>query len=109
MWGSYLDFELIEKIENNFISLEKYFKSHKNDWKKGCGLHKASANNIKNKKYITAPYKILEAKDIATYYSNETKLIESSKKCSVINFDIFEKSILKFIFYSSEENKTSQF
>ena len=94
MWGSYLDFELIEKIENNFISLEKYFKSHKNDWKKGCGLHKASANNIKNKKYITAPYKILEAKDIATYYSNETKLIESSKKCSVINFDIFEPPFL---------------
>lgn len=94
MWGSYFDFELIEKIENKFISLENYFKLHKKDWKKGCGLHKANVDNIKNNRFITAPFKVLEAKDISTYYSNGAKLIESSKKCSVINLDIFQPPFL---------------
>jgi hypothetical protein len=94
MWGSYFDFELIEKIQNNFISLKNYFNLNKKDWKKGCGLHKASPKNIKHKKFITPPFKVLEAKQISLYYSNSPVLINSSKKCSVINLDIFTPPFL---------------
>jgi len=78
MWGSYFDFELIEKIESKYNSLEKYFRINKNEWIKGSGLHSPSKKQIKENKFFK-PLKTLETGLINKYYTSTNGLVDNTK------------------------------
>jgi len=80
MWGSYLDFELIEKLESQYKTLENYFEINKNDWIRGTGLHSPSEKQIKENKYFT-PSKVIDTSLISKYYT--------PKNAEVNNFKIY--------------------
>jgi len=78
MWGSYFDFELIEKLESKYSSLEYYFKSNKREWIKGSGLHSPSKEQIEENKFFT-PIKTIETGLIDKYYTSKGALVPNSK------------------------------
>ncbi|MBF2706998.1 HsdM family class I SAM-dependent methyltransferase [Flavobacterium soyangense] len=78
MWGSYFDFELIKNIELKYKSLEEYFKTNKNDWIKGSGLHSPSKKQTEEKKFFK-PNKTLETGLIDKYYTSRKALVGNSK------------------------------
>lgn len=78
MWGSYFDFELIEKLGSKYNSLEEYFETNKNEWIKGSGLHSPSKKQIEEKKFFK-PLKTLETGLIDKYYTSENALVDNTK------------------------------
>lgn len=78
MWGSYFDFELIEKIELGYNSLEKYFETNKNKWAKGTGLHSPSKEQIEKNKFFI-PIETIETGLIDKYYTSKDALVQNSK------------------------------
>lgn len=85
MWGSYFDFELIESINKNNVSLKKYFKENKILFK--TGLNSASDHPD----FI--PEKIINAKKISRYYTldNSENIIKNkSKYYRKINSNLFK-------------------
>lgn len=98
MWGSYFDFDLIKKYDEN--SLKKYFKNN-NDWIKGTGLHIPSANytNIEN---IITPEKTIDTTNISRYLvlkdnlkNNETNYLKLNEQLTKAPFLIIKKGITK--------------
>lgn len=78
MWGNYFDFELIEKIESKYNSLEEYFETNKNEWIKGSGLHSPSKEQIEENKFFT-PIESIETGLIDKYYTSKNALVPNSK------------------------------
>lgn len=78
MWGNYFDFELIEKIESKYNSLEEYFETNKNEWIKGSGLHSPSKEQIEENKFFT-PIEYIETGLIDKYYTSKNALVPNSK------------------------------
>ena len=61
MWGSYFDFEFIEKINENYVNLKEYFKSNEIVLKTGLNSDSDHPDFI--------PKKIIKAKKIDRYYT----------------------------------------
>lgn len=78
MWGSYFDFELIEKLEKKFNTLENYFEANKNEWLKGSGLHTPDKKQIENNKFFT-PEKVINTGLIDKYYTSRNAIVDNSK------------------------------
>ncbi|WP_374401115.1 class I SAM-dependent DNA methyltransferase [Flavobacterium sp.] len=78
MWGSYFDFELIEKLEEKYNTLENYFEANKNEWQKGSGLHSPDIKQIKNNKFFK-PNKVINTGSINKYYTSRNAIVDNSK------------------------------
>jgi type I restriction-modification system DNA methylase subunit len=78
MWGSYFDFELIEKLEKRHNTLENYFETNKSEWLKGSGLHSPDKKQIENNKFFK-PYKVINTGLINKYYTSRNAIVDNSK------------------------------
>ncbi|MFY8187825.1 MAG: HsdM family class I SAM-dependent methyltransferase [Flavobacterium sp.] len=78
MWGSYFDFELIEKLEKKHISLDNYFETNKKEWLKGSGLHTPDKRQIENNKFFT-PNQVINTGLINKYYTSRSAIVDNDK------------------------------
>jgi type I restriction-modification system DNA methylase subunit len=78
MWGSYFDFELIEKLEKKHNTLENYFETNKSEWLKGSGLHSPDKKQIEKNKFFL-PSEVINTGLIDKYYTSRSALVENSK------------------------------
>ncbi|EOG6896076.1 class I SAM-dependent DNA methyltransferase [Flavobacterium psychrophilum] len=78
MWGSFFDFELIEKLEKKHNTLENYFETNKNEWLKGSGLHSPDKKQIEKNKFFL-PSEVINTRLINKYYTSRSALVENSK------------------------------
>lgn len=78
MWGSYYDFELIEKLASKYSTLEEYFESNKSVWTKGSGLHSPSKKQIEENKFFI-PIETIETGLIDKYYTSNGALVPNTK------------------------------
>ena len=78
MWGSYFDFELIEKLEEKYNTLESYFETNKSEWIKGSGLHSPDKKQIEKNKFFT-PNKVINTGFINKYYTSERSKVDNNK------------------------------
>jgi hypothetical protein len=78
MWGSYFDFELIEKLEKKHNTLENYFETNKSEWIKGSGLHSPDKKQIEKNKFFS-PSEVINTGLIDKYYTSRSALVENSK------------------------------
>ncbi|MDP2161494.1 MAG: N-6 DNA methylase [Flavobacterium sp.] len=81
MWGSYFDFELIEKIDRNYIKLDQYFKQNSIDYKTGLNGDKQKLDFI--------PDFIVKTSDIAKYYTQEDAIKPNNKYYRNIDHQLF--------------------
>jgi type I restriction-modification system DNA methylase subunit len=96
MWGSYSDFELIEKINSKYSSLEEHFKSNKNKWIKATGL------NADSKNLNFTPKKTIITQKISRFFSKKA-IFENSKKFRSIDKKYFKPPFI--IIKQAQENK----
>ncbi|PQJ80248.1 HsdM family class I SAM-dependent methyltransferase [Polaribacter porphyrae] len=96
MWGSYSDFELMEKINSKYSSLEEYFKSNKNEWIKATGL------NADSKNLNFTPKKIILTQKISRFFSKKA-IFKNSKKFRSIDEKYFKPPFI--IIKQAQENK----
>ncbi|WP_309608778.1 N-6 DNA methylase [Flavobacterium sp.] len=99
MWGSYFDFELIKKHEEN--SLKDYFKKNSNKWIKGTGLHIPSSD-YNNEENLITPDKTINTTKVSRYLvnkndlqDNNTEYLKIDKKLTEAPFLIVKKGITK--------------
>jgi len=99
MWGSYYDFELINKFTEN--SLKKYFKNNKTDWIKGTGLHIPPANYNKIENTIK-PDKIIDTTKVSKYLvlennlqNNQSSYLKIDENLTKAPYLIIKKGITK--------------
>lgn len=78
MWGSYFDFELIEKLEKTYSSLEEYFQTNEDEWVKGSGLHSPDKKQIEKNKFFS-PDKVIDTGLINKYYTPQTSKVDNFK------------------------------
>ncbi|TDE45538.1 endonuclease [Flavobacterium rhamnosiphilum] len=83
MWGSCFDFELIEKLNSNFISLKNFVKENNEVWDYSTGI---MADSLKLE-FI--PEKVIHTQSISRYYTSEKALINNER--------LFRKIDSKFI------------
>ena len=93
MWGSYFDFELIERLEREYESLEKYIKSNSESWIKGSGLHSPSKKQIKQNKFFS-PEETIKTGLIDKYYTSKKALVPNSKIFRPTNKLLFKSPFL---------------
>ncbi len=73
MWGSYFDFELIEKIKNEFVTLKDFIKNNNKVWDYSTGI---MADTLKLE-FI--PEKVIHTQSISRYYTSEKALINNNR------------------------------
>tara|TARA_R110002051_G_C8748721_1_gene499974 strand:+ start:192 stop:3227 length:3036 start_codon:yes stop_codon:yes gene_type:complete len=78
MWGSYFDFELIERLERKYQSLEKYIEIDSENWIKGSGLHSPSKKQIEQNNFFS-PKETIKTGLIDKYYTSKNALVPNSK------------------------------
>lgn len=81
MWGGYLDFELIEKIDKSYIKLNNYFKQNNIDYKTGLNGDKQNLDFI--------PDFIVKTSEIAKYYTQENASKPNNKYYRKIDPQLF--------------------
>ena len=81
MWGNYLDFELIEKIDKSYINLDNYFRKNNIDYKTGLNGDKQNLDFI--------PDFIVKTSEIAKYYTRENATKPNNKYYRKINHQLF--------------------
>ena len=81
MWGSYLDFEVIEKIDKSYIKLDNYFKQNNIDYKTGLNGDKQNLDFI--------PDFIVKTSEIAKYYTQENARKPNNKYYRKIDHQLF--------------------
>lgn len=96
MWGSYFDFELIEKINFRNLTLSQYFLNNKKIWFMGTGYLKASEENLEKGKYIIPTEKIINTNFLERYYTGGNSLIGSDKKFNIRDFSNFTAPFMLF-------------
>ncbi len=85
MWGSYFDFELIQKINGKYKNLKEYFSDNKILFRTGLNSDSANPDFI--------PGRIINAKKISRYYtlnSLENIIENSTKYYRKINKELFK-------------------
>jgi hypothetical protein len=103
MWGSYLDYKLIEKVSNPDTSLESYLKSNSDSWVNGRGVHPEY-----KKDYIKPP-KILYKDSFKKYYTPNSSFDDNSKKFRPIKYKLFGKPFLSVQEFLSDNRICSAF
>lgn len=73
MWGSYFDFELIEKLKNEFVTLKDFIKNNNKVWDYSTGI---IADTLKLE-FI--PEKVIHTQSISRYYTSEKALINNNR------------------------------
>ena len=97
MWGSYFDFELIEKLDKNFVSLNSYIKENKEKWDCTKGI---MADSLKPE-FI--PDNIISPKLVDRYLSPNNLLVPNSKYYRKIDKKFVKPPFL--IFKEGQSNK----
>ncbi len=85
MWGSYLDFLLVERISNQYKSLKEYFRNNSILFKTGLNSDSEHPDFI--------PEKIINAKKISRYFtlnSSENIIKNNTKYYRKINKELFK-------------------
>lgn len=90
MWGSYYDFELIEKIDKNFVSLNSYVKANKENWDFTKGI---MADSLKPE-FI--PSHIISPKLVERYLSVNNLSVPNSKYYRKIDKKFIKPPFLVF-------------
>lgn len=93
MWGSYFDFELIEKFEKKHNTLENYFETNKSEWLKGSGLHSPDKKQIEKNKFFT-PNEVINTGLINKYYTSRSAIVENSKTYRPTNELLYKSPFL---------------
>lgn len=73
MWGSYFDFELINKLNSNFITLKKYINKSNGIWDYSTGI---MADSLKLE---FTPKKVIHTQSINRYYTSDQALIPNDR------------------------------
>lgn len=81
MWGSNFDFDLIRKIDDSYITLNKSFKAKNVEYKTGLN------GDIKNQDFI--PSFIVQTSSIAKYYTQKSAVKPNSKYYRNIEHKLF--------------------
>ncbi|PVV61721.1 class I SAM-dependent DNA methyltransferase [Chryseobacterium sp. HMWF035] len=97
MWGSYFDFELIEKLDKNFVSLHNYVKANKENWDFTKGI---MADSLKPE-FI--PSHIISPKLVERYLSVNNLLVPNSKYYRKIDKKFIKPPFL--VFKEGQSNK----
>lgn len=84
MWGSYFDFELIERINKKYKSLKEYFNNNKILFRTGLNSDSEHPDFI--------PEKIINAKKISRYFTlnSSENIIDNTKYYRKINKELFK-------------------
>jgi hypothetical protein len=82
MWGSYFDFELIERIENKYNSFSKYFKNNSISYKTGLNGDKDNPDFI--------PDSITKTSSIERYYTPLSAVKPNNKYFRKIDANLFK-------------------
>ena len=88
MWGSILDYKLIEKHSALGNSIGSYLNSNSNSWISGRGVHPDY------KKDFIVPDKILPIGSIKQYYTSDSSFEPNTKKFRPIKKGLFGKPFL---------------
>lgn len=81
MWGSYFDFELIEKMDKNYIKLDNYIKQNNIYYKTGLNGDKQKLDFI--------PESIVKTSEITKYYTPEKASEPNVKYYRNIDHNLF--------------------
>lgn len=81
MWGSYFDFKLIEKIDKNYINLNKSFKEKNIEFKTGLN------GDIQKQDFI--PNLIVKTNNISKYYTRKDAVKPNNKYYRNIDSELF--------------------
>ena len=73
MWGSYFDFELINKLRSDFITLKDFIKSNSKVWDYSTGI---MADSLKLE---FTPDKVIHTQSISRYYTSKKALKDNDK------------------------------
>ncbi|WP_198512297.1 class I SAM-dependent DNA methyltransferase [Flavobacterium sp. 1] len=90
MWGSYFDFELLEKLNKAYISLGDFIKSNSDVWDCAKGIMSDSS------KPEFIPEKIISPKFVKRYTTPKTALILNDKFYRKIDFKFVKSPFLVF-------------
>lgn len=96
MWGSYFDFELIKKLNSDFVNLEDFIKSN-NQWDCAKGIMSDSL------KPEFIPEKIISPKFVERYSTSTNALISNSKYYRKIDSKFIKPPYL--VFKEGQSNK----
>lgn len=97
MWGSYFDFELIEKLDKNFVNLNSFIKENKDNWDCTKGI---MADSLKPE-FI--PDNIISPKLVERYLSPNNLLIPNSKYYRKVDKKFIKPPFL--VFKEGQSNK----
>ncbi|TAG58847.1 MAG: endonuclease, partial [Cytophagales bacterium] len=97
MWGSYFDFELIEKINSTFGSLKDFIKENNEIWDCSTGI---MADSLKLE-FI--PEKLIHTQSISRYYTSHKAVISNDKLYRKINEKFIKAPYL--LVKEGQENK----
>ncbi|MBN8570268.1 MAG: N-6 DNA methylase, partial [Ignavibacteria bacterium] len=88
MWGGIQDFNIINKINSKFVSLETFIKN--NNWKNARGLHNPDEEQIAKKQTFFPKKKIFKTRQIDRYYSTKDNLENPTQDYRLIDQDVFK-------------------
>ena len=86
MWGTYFDFKLIEKIDENYINLDIYIKQNKIKYKTGLNGDKQKLDFI--------PEYIVKTSEISKYYTHQSASKPNNKYYRSIDKSLFSPPYL---------------
>ena len=86
MWGTYFDFKLIEKIDENYINLDIYIKQNKIKYKTGLNGDKQKLDFI--------PEYIVKTSEISKYYTPQSASKPNNKYYRSIDKSLFSPPYL---------------
>ena len=71
MWGGEGDFRIIQRLEQDFDTINKFLKDNRKRWTYGTGLHAPSAEQVSKQQYFVPARKVINLSKVDRYYTSE--------------------------------------
>ena len=71
MWGSEGDFRIIQRLEQDFDTINKFLKDNRKRWVYGTGLHSPSAEQVSKHQFFVPARKVINLSKVDRYYTSE--------------------------------------
>lgn len=71
MWGGEGDFRIIQRLEQDFDTINKFLKDNRKRWVYGTGLHSPSAEQVSKQQFFVPARKVINLSKVDRYYTSE--------------------------------------
>lgn len=71
MWGGEGDFRIIQRLEQDFDTINKFLKDNRKSWVYGTGLHSPSAEQVSKQQFFVPARKVINLSKVDRYYTSE--------------------------------------